>query len=270
MNNSARATLALAGLMAITTSSQGAVGDLDTTAPGPSTSLEVDHSISMVKAGGCEFAVKEGPGYKEVTDRGGRKYTLTYDRDGRLAELFTPSSSHIVVYVGDSNRPVGVINSKTGAALRIPAQRGPEFIASMLAQGKLPTVDKILARLCTPQGDAKVLPEEETYPQDFDIYLDESYYFETGMSDLDGWWITKPPEYPPIRCEQNFECHEECSSRAVVGGLVCVGVAATFAAARAPGMGAIAGAICGATVFGAIIPECRTRCDLRYRCTVGM
>jgi hypothetical protein len=209
---------------------------------------------------GCDFRYEEGPGYKKFTDQGGHQYTLRFDSNDRLAEFDMPSGDGIIVYAGDTGVPIGLINKNTGAVLKIRPGRGPDWYRALLAQGKLPTVDKIIEQVCGKKPGQKLLgPDGEIIPDGWEDYLTQDYWMATFEANLNDWWADFLRQVTRTPCDDYDPCMQGCSDQYINWLLVSIAVAAGFAAADAPVSGAAAGTI-GAFIGHAVYAECIGRC----------
>ena len=247
-----------------------------TSAPTPDEQLSHPDSVSEIVAGttsqlvktaeGCEYLLEEGINFKKITDRAGRTYTLLFDENDRLTEFKAPGGKGgAIVYEQNTGRALGIVDMHTGVAMALP-KAPPGFLSTLRAQGRLPTLSKIIGKVCA-QRVQKVDDGEDwsVLPEEMQDQMYEDYWVDVGLGDLDAIFALKPPP-DPYNCQLQVECKDDCVDWNIFNLLGCVAVTGTWAALGYPGGAAIVGTVCAVGAQVVLYPECRRRCEVRYTC----
>lgn len=226
-----------------------------TSAPAPDAPGAEAASALFKLAPGCEFSVEIGDQYNRLTDAKGRSVLMTFFPDGRVASVETDKTQLVVVYDSATGKARYISNPASGQAFPLESGKGAGWYKSLRAEGKLPSLEKLVARVCSssgaktdPIGDGDLL-QDMTNP----TYWEDMFWGDYAFS-LDSFDQLQD-------CEaQKAACKDHCDQVADTATISCGGYGLVISMMGGPEIGALAGLICA----GAALNDkwtCRANCD---------
>ena len=91
----------------------------------------------------CDVELLEKSPRFERYGFGNKWFSFTYDESGRIIQYATEQGSAQIMY-GNDGGPIYVLTA-SGVQIPLRTPGGPELVARLRAEGKLPTPDKVLA-----------------------------------------------------------------------------------------------------------------------------